>query len=244
MKTIPQQPAAKQEPDKPENETPPKIEVKTIKHTFDQDERNQIGGDLARGIANLRGIDTEFDQVKASYKAKLTEAEAKMDKLSTDLMNGFEMRDRRCVVVYRPRDRKKDYIAEEDWDDFGAEALPALTEDMSQSDFQAELLQAESRFDHRAAIALFPSAGSDFGTLIVGELKGNWFAALRAQIGGHKLEERLDSEQSCAKKRYDIVRRTAVRFFDWLNERLGKEAAKGFKDAIEKAVEAQKEKVE
>ena len=40
----------------------PRIEVKSVKHTFSPEERNNLGSELARQIGNLRGIDAEFDQ--------------------------------------------------------------------------------------------------------------------------------------------------------------------------------------
>jgi len=240
------QPVKQAKETKPSNgETaPPKVEVMTIKHEFDSSERQQIGGDLARTIGSLRGIQSEFDQVKASYKAKITEAESNMNRLSTDLVNGFEMREQRCVVVFRPRDRKKDFIAEEDWNDFGKEALPALTEDMTQADFQTDLLQAESTFDRRCEITLFPRTANDFGLMIVGTLKGRWYSALRVTIGRHMLNQRLDSEQPSDKSRWGAIKRQALWLETWMLEELGKEAAKGFKEPIEKALNEQKEKVE
>lgn len=221
-----------------------KTETKTVKHTFEPEERNQIGGDLARSIAALRGIEAEFDQVKASYKAKSTEAETRIDKLSTDLMNGFEMRNKKCVVVFRPRDRKKDFILEEDWNEFGKEAHPALTEDMTPADFQAELLQAESAFDHRVEIPIIPQAGNDGGVLVVGQFSGKWFSALRVNVGVQALNERLDSEQPCFKKRFDAVQRPAKRLKEWLVEKFGKDLAKGFESHIDTAVDGQKERAE
>jgi hypothetical protein len=223
---------------------PLKIEVKSVKHTFTQDERNNIGGELARTIGGLRGIEAEFDQVKASFKARITEAEARIDKLSTDMVNGFEMRNAKCVVHYRPQDRKKDFIQEEDWNEFGPEAHPALTEDMVPADFQAELIQAESAFDNRKEIELFPRANNDFGVMVLGSLKGRWYSALRIAIGQNVLNQRLDSEQPSDKTRWGAIRRQAVYLEQWLTEKLGKDNAKGFKDPIEKALNAQKELVE
>lgn len=248
--TIAQPVAAKQLQEKPAKVEPKpqengkgqaKIEIKSVKHVFTADERNRFGDDLARTIANLRGIEGELEQVKASFKSKITEAQARIDRLSTDLCGGFEMRDQRCQVRYFPKDRRKRYWLESANPD---KDVPVLEEDMSKDDYQTELLNAESKFNHREEIVLFPRAGNDFGVMVVGETKGMWFAALRVQIGGNKLEERLDSEQACAKKRYDIIKRTGGRFADWLVERLGKDNAKGFQEPLEKAVLTQRERVE
>jgi hypothetical protein len=82
--------------------TTPKAEtiIKSVKHTFTPAERGGLGDDLARAIGALRGVETEFDGIKASYKAKTAEVEARIDGLSTNLINGFDMRNERCVVVY------------------------------------------------------------------------------------------------------------------------------------------------
>jgi len=242
------EPAKQAEPTAPDQKTNPakvpKWETKAVKHIFAPDERNQMGGELARQIGGLRGVQAEFDQVKASYKAKTTEAEARIDNLSTALVNGFEMRNAKCFVVFRPKDRKKDYIAERDFNEFGEEAQPILTEDMTPTDFQADLLQAESVFDHKQEIRVIPQAGPDGGVLVVGQLGGKWFTALRVTVGRAILEERLDSEQPCFKKRFDAIQKAAKRLNEWLVEKFGKDLAKGFQLPIENAVEGQKDRVE
>lgn len=218
----------------------PKLETKVIRHDFTPTERNTIGSDLARAIAGLRGTQAEFDQVKASYKARTTEAEARIDSLSTSLMNGFDMRETRCRVAYSPKERLKFYFREQD----PVDAEPVMTEEMTAEDFQAELIQAESDFERREELQLFPPAGNDRGIMVVGRFKGMWFAALRVRVGAHKLEERLDSEQASSKKRADAVRRTAKRAQNWLADALGKDAAKGFEQPIDAMVSSQKEREE
>jgi hypothetical protein len=221
--------------------------TKSVKHTFNPEERNQIGGDLARAIAGLRGTEAEFDQVKASYKAKTTEHEAKIDSLSTALMNGFELRNERCVVLYRPADRKKDYYLEKDYAQLQEGELvtiPAvLIEDMTADDFQAELLQAEAQFECREELPLFQPANGDSGILVVGRLNDRWFTALRVSIGKCVINERLDSEQRSYKKRADAVKEATRRVSQWAKDNL-KEAAKGFEDGFRAVSEAQKEREE
>lgn len=166
-----------------------KIEVKNVKHVFTEAERNALGDSLARTIGAKRGNEAEFDQVKSSFKAKITENEARIDRLSTDLVNGFEMRDKKCIVVFRPKDRQKDYYLE----GTDPETQPLVTEEMTRDDYQADLLQAESKFDLREEINLFQPQENDAGILAVGKLAGNWFTALRVKIGKLELTERLDS---------------------------------------------------
>src|SRR5450830_1833655 len=140
--------------------TPMKSETKNIRHDFTGEEKQQLGGDLARSFGALRGIESEFDGIKASYKSKTAEAEAKIDRLSTDITNGFVMRDTPCFVVYRPADKEKDYFLTEIEAAGGAAMgkpgdLCVLTERMTADDFQQELIEAESKFDAREEIELF-----------------------------------------------------------------------------------------
>ena len=220
-----------------------------MKHTFTTDERGTIGSDLARAIAGLRGVEAEFDQVKTSFKARTTESETRIDRLSTDLMNGFEMRNEKCVVIFRPKDRKKDYYIETEFASAMANGngkafpVPVLVEDMTRDDFQAELIQAESMFDNREEIALFQPTELDSGVLVVGRFGQKWFSALRVKIGKLALEERLDSEQRSFKHRPDAVAHAVKRVNEWAKANL-KELAKGFQDQFSKVAEAHKERAE
>lgn len=231
------------------NKTTPKFETKHVKHTFSLDERNTIGGDLARAIATLRGTEAEFEQVKASYKAKVTENESRIESLSTSLMNGFEMRNKRCLVVFRPAEKKKDFFPLTDEEVKSPDVAivgrePVLTEDMTPGDFQTELVQAESAFECREEIDLFPPTETDKGLMVVGRLNGKWFSAVRVTVGKNAIEQRLDSEQRAYKQRFDAVNAAAKAAWGWLKDTLGKDNAKGFEDPIAKAVESHRERVE
>lgn len=224
--------------------TTPKLETKAVKHKFTVEELSTIGGDLAQAIGSFRAIDAEFDQVKASYKAKQAEAEAKIDSLSTARMSGFEIRQERCQVLYFPAKREKHYWLESTPEEEVGKFPPVLIEPMTAADFEQDLIQAEQKFEAREEIVLFPPAGSDRGIMVVGRVKDKWYAALRVRIGQRVLDERLDSEQPCTKKRKDAITRTAKRLNEWLVESLGKDNAKGFEEPVAKAVEAQKEREE
>ena len=220
----------------------PKIEIKSVKHTFAPEERNQIGSDLARAIGGLRGIEVENDQVKAAFKARITEAEARIDNLSTSLINGFEMRNARCLVVYFPKERKKHYFLETaDGKPNGAPAV--LIEDMTGDDFQVELVQAESKFDLKEEIDLFQKTDTDSGIVVVGKFAGKWFSAARVKIGKLTLTERLDSEQKAFKLRADAVSTAVKRVNAWAKENL-KEHSKGFEDSFANVIIAHQERVE
>lgn len=222
-------------------EPKPKIETKQLRHDFTDMEKAGMGGDLSRVIAGLRQTQNEADESKASYKAKITAAEAEVDRISTSLMNGWEFRLKRCRVVMRPKDKKKDFFLE----DAPPGAGPVLTEDMTNADFELDLIAAEGRFDLREEISLFPIAGVSQGIIVVGRFKGRWYTALRINIENkHKIEERLDSEQKSVKARWDAIKLAAGRAQQWLSDTLGDENAAGFKDPIAKAIEAHKEREE
>lgn len=226
-------------------ETPKlKTEVKNIRHDFSDTEKQQLGGELARSIGTLRGIETEFDGVKASYKSKTAEAEARIDRISTDITNGFVMRDTACFVVYRPADKEKDYyVTEASAANPSKEVPPVLTEKMTADDFQRELIETEAKFDAREEIELFKPAGGDRGVLVVGRLAGKWFSALRVKIGKLELNERLDAEQKSVKERPAAVALGVKRLNAWAKENL-KDLATGFAESANNVVEAHKERTE
>lgn len=224
--------------------TEPKTEIKNLKHTFSESERNQIGGDLARAISTLRGINAEFDSAKSGFKSRITASEAQIDSLSTALVNGFDMRNKNCVVVFRPKEKEKDYVLEDEWNRAQESVTPfevALTEPMRPEDYHYELIQAESAFDCREEIEIFKPADDDNGVLVVGKFGGKWYGALRVKIGKLEIAERLDSEQKCFKKRSDAVSVTVKRFQQWSKENL-KDLASGFQSAAADVIEAHKER--
>lgn len=224
-----------------ETKTTEKIEIKIIKHVFTDAEAHEIGRSLGRVLAEKGNIESEFDGVKADYKAKLAAKDTAIGQMGTELSNGFRMQNERCIVRYRAADRKKDYYLEAGFDE--EIDAPVLTEDMNSDDFQAELLLAESKFDCREEIALFTPTSTDFGILVVGRLAGRWFAALRVTIGKLTLNERLDSEQKSTKLRSDMIRLTVKRAKDWYKENL-KDLAKGFDAPADAVIEAHKERAE
>lgn len=220
-----------------------KIEIKNVKHTFTPEERQAQGQDLARSVGDLRGIHAEFDQVKANYKAKITEKEAKIDSISTSLVGGFEMRNKRCLVAFRPDKREKDFFLVDDNNKLIEPAVAVLTEPMTREDFQQELIDAESLFEKRKEIDLFIPTDTDRGVMVLGRFQNKWYSALRIQVGKHKIEERLDSEQKAFKVRGDAVHRAGKRAMEWLKDNL-KDNAKGFEEPIAKVIAAQIELAE
>lgn len=223
-----------------------KIVKRSIKHTFTTEETAQLNTEFRQSFANLKSVEAEFDSVKASYKAKTTEAESRMETLNATLQAGFEFRDKSLVLVMDMKEGKKFFYLESDLVDGelprGAE--PVITEAVTDADRQQELIEAEARFEAREDIELFSPAGDDNGILTVGRLDGKWFSALRVKIGTRVINERLDSEQPCSKKRCDQVKRATKRFGEWLKSNLGAEEAKGFQNAVNLAIVAHAEREE
>ena len=232
----------------------PKIEVKYLKHEFTIEERNQLGADLARAIADKRGKEAEFDSVKSQYKAEISEKDAKVDTISTSIMNGFEMRNEPCYVVLMPQAGKKAFFVKTAWDKASKEVgpaamfekcpiVPAIVEDMTEKDYQQELIEAESKFENRVELHLFQSTERDSGVLVVGMFNNKWYSALRIKVGKYALAERLDTEQRAFKNRFDAITKAGKRALDWFTDTMPKDAP-GFKDSILSCIEGQKEKVE
>ncbi len=219
--------------------TKPKIEVKSVKHTFTVEETQALNVEFRQSFSNLKAVEAEFDNVKAVWKAKTTEAESRMETLNATLQAGFEMRQERCRVELDPKTGKKSYCLEAAPDD----AEPIFVQDMTEADFQTELLEAESAFDAKEIIPLFSPTEKDSGLMTVGRLNGKWFSALNVKIGPREIKERLDSEQACSKKRADQIKRTCKRFIQWMDENLGRDEAQGFKNSVElvKAEHAERE---
>lgn len=218
----------------------PRVIEKNVRHTFTQAELLSLGKELSRAITSARLLEDEAKQIKDSYKARQTEADGKVQTLSADLDAGFQFRRKLCRVVFRPAEKKKDFWPVDQPD----APEPALTEDMTQDDFQQDLLQAESKFECREEIELFPPAGQDRGVMVVGRYGGQWFGALRMQIGGVKIEEKLDSEQRSAKHRIAAIKIGIDKAHGWIAEQYGQDKANGFADRFKAIIEQHKEREE
>jgi hypothetical protein len=214
---------------------PYKIVKRSVKHIFTTEEVAQLNTEFRQSFANLKSVEAEFDSVKASYKAKTTEAESRMETLNATLQAGFEHREKPLAVVMDMKLGKKFFYLESDLveGELPKKSEPVIVEAVTDADRQQELLEAEAKFESKEDIQLFQATENDRGVLTVGRLDGKWYSALRVKIGTRKIEERLDSEQACSKKRFDQITRSCKFFSDWLDKNLGREEAKGFKNGIE-----------
>lgn len=223
-----------------------KTEKKQIRHVYTDAENLALGRELSQAITRARLLEDEFDKVKAGYKARESAASAEIGIASSKIEMGFELRDANCIVVYRPKDRMKDYYLEDD----KTLSKVVLTEEMTQEDYQMDFVEAESKFDRREEIPLFQESGVSRGVLVVGRFGdnriglGRWYSALRIQVGDRRIQERLDSEQKSVVERADAVKLGALRARDWLVSTLGEKSAEGFFKPILDVVEQHKEREE
>lgn len=227
---------------------PLKRETKNVRHTFTAAETAELNQQYRRAVNQIAIVQSDFESVKKQYKAKESEAEARVATLDGLLDAGFQIQEQDCVVVYRVADKEKDYYLLEAVADGGKElvkdAKPVATEKMMGDDFQIELLAAEAQFEARKDIALFAPTDKDVGLLIIGRQGGKWYTAIRASVAGRSISERLDGEAKGVKNRPDAVRVAVKRFGEWLTTTLGKESAQGFEDGLREIVVANEELAE
>jgi hypothetical protein len=71
-----------------------------LRREFTQDERLQMGNDLAQAHNRISSIEEEEAVVKAQFKERKTSVEQTIGTLSRNLANGFEMANVSCTLVY------------------------------------------------------------------------------------------------------------------------------------------------
>lgn len=80
--------------------------IETIKYQFTQEEHQSNCDQLARYNIEHNQIENEKKEVMSSYKAKLDENRARIDKFANYVSNGFEVKEENCEV-FLDFDRKK-----------------------------------------------------------------------------------------------------------------------------------------
>lgn len=215
------------------------FEVRSVKRQFTDGERSMMGMELARAVGEISVIQAELETVKATFKARTTAQEGRIEELRLDMINGFKMESLKLQVIFDAKAGKKRFYREED----DPAAVPfVLEEPMQGPDYVQELNYADKgRLDSLKSIELFKPAGADRGEIVIGTAGKRWYAAVRAKVGAHKIEERLDGLSPSTKHRFDSVRLAAERFQNWLVATFNKDTAKGFEEQLKRAVESQKE---
>ncbi len=212
-----------------------KIVKRSVKHIFTPEETAKLNVDFGQSFDALQSAEADKKSVVGTYTAKVQEAEARMVSIRSTINAGFEMREKPLIQILDMDAGKKFFYLETDLvkDKIPKSAIPVITESITDADRQQELLEAESKFEHQATIELFQAVKNDFGWLKVGRLNDKWFSALNVSVGGKSIAERLDSEQPCSTKRADQINRAIKTLQGWMEETLGREEAKGFKNALE-----------
>lgn len=96
-------------------------------------ERLELGKKLAEEHAELRGVNSDFDRVKANFKSKITSKEANIEDLSNKVSTGYHIADVKCKWVMRNPDALHKTLYRLDTGD------SVETVDMVTEDFQAEM---------------------------------------------------------------------------------------------------------
>ena len=94
---------------KDEPETPVVKETIQAKHTFTQDERNELGMELSRTCRAIGTMEEEKAATAKDYAGRIQIAEIKRDSLVEKIASGYEMRSTECAVTFYPTNRSKDY---------------------------------------------------------------------------------------------------------------------------------------
>ncbi|MCC7375381.1 MAG: hypothetical protein IT581_12070 [Verrucomicrobiales bacterium] len=218
-------------------ESAERYETRLVRHDFTTAEKVEKGSELARAMQKVQEREDELKASASAMKAGVDEAKAAARKIHTDVLNGFDTRMTRCRVVLRPKERKKEFYPE--IKDGVFSTVPSITEDMTDEDYQLDLIASEQRFERRAEIAVFKG-----GLIVLGRWKDKWHAALRVSIGAQGVQERLDPTAKSFKLRADAWTHTVKRLEKWVRDTLGDETWKGFEAGLEKIDKIQIELVE
>lgn len=215
------------------------IVTKSVKYLFTNDEKMEFAIQLASSHGEARNLEDELAKIKSQFKAQAEAISGRVALLSQRIAGGMEYRDQPCAVVYDAQKGRKYYFPVN-----GPAGQPAaLEEAMTPSDYQQDLIIADSAFDDVTHLAVF-EAGNDYGQIIVGKQNEKWFSAVRMKIGNSEIAEKMDSESPSSKKRSDAISRASKRALEWIANQLGRDAAEGFKASFHEITRTNLELVE
>lgn len=223
-----------EKPETKSNQPPP--ELKLVKHEFTSPERDELGGRLAQSISQLRGVEAELEQMKSAYKARVSECEARIEKLHTDRLNGFEMREKLCRVEFDISNRKKNFFPIDAPD----AAFPALVERLTDADLQTRLpgLGTEP-----VTVTVLPDDGETRGDFrlwpVVRNSRPLVAATASFAVGDYELDESPDGSPAFGDQRGALT--AAVnRVRAWLIEKFDVGTADGFEPQLQAAIDSVK----
>lgn len=83
--------------------------VITAKYEFTEEERNQMGRELAQTETESRLAHEELDRIKLTFKERLGGLQDKISRLAEKVTNGYEFREFQCRVEYDRKNKTKHY---------------------------------------------------------------------------------------------------------------------------------------
>lgn len=87
-----------------------KTKMITGKYFFKKVEKEEMAGDLARTQMDKREVEDEKKSVMAGYKDRLDRFDFDINRLSRNVVNGYEMREFECKIVKNFTTHKKRFI--------------------------------------------------------------------------------------------------------------------------------------
>lgn len=93
------------------NDVVPKTEKRSLRHEFTAKEIHDHSVALAMKNKELQSLEDEKKTVTSQYKARMNEAQETINKLSSYVTDGFEMRQVDCEIQYnKPKQGQKTII--------------------------------------------------------------------------------------------------------------------------------------
>jgi len=103
-----------------------------IRRDFEPREIREIAQAMAAHSLEIQELEAEKSAVASQYKSKIDTAKSEMQEAANRITAGFELTNRECLVVYRPRQGEKDLFHPQT-------GVFITAEPMAEPDFQREL---------------------------------------------------------------------------------------------------------
>lgn len=123
------------DPAKPKKQTKHTVlETMSLRHDFDQNERNAITNQLTMAIRQKGGYENELAAIKSDFKGKIELADAVINSTTGSLTSGYEMRTVDVKVVFNRKNGTKEIFYNTPGQKTHGKSISV--EDMTQNDFQ------------------------------------------------------------------------------------------------------------
>lgn len=77
-----------------------KIEQRLCRYVFTEEEKRQIAGDLANGVADIQRLEDQKKSVMSQLKSEIDAKQGQVNLFAEHLRSGFEMRSIDCEVLH------------------------------------------------------------------------------------------------------------------------------------------------